>query len=779
MTSEPTEEAIANFVSFTSTSRDQAISFLKANDLNSNKAINAYFEDPTGPHTVTPNYQNDPSVPSFQIEHSDPVLGSASVAPSRPPSSTNLSEQAQMSTFNLSNSASTQETPADASKGLSLAEQEERQLQQAVAMSLNQNLGSQETGVTSAKPTSFGRATRDHYDEGAWAMTLFNSSAREIIISPNPADRRRVDGEPAFLRPGQDSLYLGGLLTILHSIPLAREALLLRNRLLPDYGDDPQWWNGQPINLPKIVTLQDVHDGDTDWDDIIYETQRLIALLDTTNRAFGSIDALASLNSMSTYGPEGTVGKFLETWQEAAVRADPGNQLATVFSSSAHKRPLSTYDPPIERDFFIIDPFVEPEHGQTLYDVLDRTVWSDRPGEELDDVWLEHIADVLTIKLESSDPSKSIDVKIPPVFYPDRYLASCRDAARDFRMQRLQIYEDIFKLESLINHYTAPKSAAGRGMTSQEILEQAATAAPIVLQQSRTNGTDDITLSPETEAATANAQWLADELREISRKIGDKLKDLELRKEKAMGTLRSYSKALTEPSASPGEPPYHKYTLRGVCTEPHVTYVLRRDGSQTLGDEPDSKSTTAPEWQWWRISFSTEDAKTRQMESNQDGSTASRNADVIGYTARKVREIEVLRAAREESKTVLLVYANENSMRMPDEPAPSHLQEFVDRDNKAFEAEFQDTEPMNTSEDRNLDLNTPPSNPDTPMQTDEYPHEPDGPSANTFDYQPGVFDREMGPEQEMQERSGRPLLSRSNTGQNPESRWDEAGDVNT
>ena len=66
MASEPTEEAIADFVGFTSTTRQQAIDFLKvgnctrliknvllnyylqANNLDSQKAINAYFEDPTG-----------------------------------------------------------------------------------------------------------------------------------------------------------------------------------------------------------------------------------------------------------------------------------------------------------------------------------------------------------------------------------------------------------------------------------------------------------------------------------------------------------------------------------------------------------------------------------------------------------------------------------------------------------------------------------------------------------------------------------------------------------
>jgi hypothetical protein len=46
MAGEPAEDEIENFISFTSTSREQAVHFLKSNDLNSNKAINAYFEDP-------------------------------------------------------------------------------------------------------------------------------------------------------------------------------------------------------------------------------------------------------------------------------------------------------------------------------------------------------------------------------------------------------------------------------------------------------------------------------------------------------------------------------------------------------------------------------------------------------------------------------------------------------------------------------------------------------------------------------------------------------------
>ncbi|KAH1287576.1 hypothetical protein KXW42_001435 [Aspergillus fumigatus] len=758
MASEPSEEAITNFVNFTSTSREHAIRFLKANDLNSNKAINAYFEDPTPPQLEAGSFQHDERVPSFQIEQSDPVVGiSSGVPPSRPPSMSNLCEQAQTTQYQ-GHKTGPAHGAADVAEatGMTLAEQEERELQEAVAMSLNQNLGHQEMGITSSNQSNFGKATRDHYDEGAWAMTLFNSSAQEIIISPDPADRRRVADEPAFLRPSQDNLYLGGLLTILHSIPLAREALLLRNKVLPKYGHDPQWWNGQPINLPKIVTMQDAQDGDTAWDDILYETQRLVAFLDATNRAFGSVDALSSLKSMVSYDSESGISQFLEKWQEAAVRADPGKQLATVFSSNAFKCPLSVYDTPIQKEFFILDPFVEPDHGQTLYDVLDRTIWSDRPGEELDDVWLEHVAEVLMIKLDSSDSAKSVDVKIPAVFYPDRYLATCKDLARDFRARRLQVYEEINKLEALMNRFSVSKSVFHRGLGSREILEKAAVAASFTLPKSLANGRGDLALTPE--AANAEAQRLAAELRDLSSKIEDKLKDLQNRRQKAVKTLRNYSKFLTEPSESPTEPPQHRYTLRGVCTEPHITYVLRPVTSHNSEQATDLQPSAGDRWQWWRISFSTDDAKARRAETNRDGKAAASAADVVGYTARKVREIEVLHAAREESKNVLLVYANSNAISVQAQPLPAELQTFVDVDNQAFEAEFDEAAVGDSMEGQISNANAASGELESPSHLEGQDHQlaTSDPSVsrkvNVFDYEIPSFDDEMESSQEMQER---------------------------
>lgn len=346
-------------------------------------------------------------------------------------------------------------------------------------------------------------------------MTLLNSTSHEIIISPDPEDRKRVDNEPAFLRPSPDNVYLGGLITILHSIPLAREALLLRSKVLSNYGHDSQWWNGQPINLPKIVTIHDGIEGNNnDWDDILYETQRLVAFLDSTTRAFGSTDALAGLRCFAGFDSESNIGKFLQKWQEAAVCADPGNQLSTVFSSMALRQSHSEYDEPLGRDFTALETLVQPEHGQTLYDVLDQLMWEDRVGEELDDVWLEHVAEILTIKIGSLDSSQPVDVKIPPVFYPDRYLASCRDLARDFRLRKLQIYEDISKIDKLIKRFTCPKSLSHKGLTSREILDQAADAVPVLLNN----------LLFTEKPANLGVDRLQSQFRAISSKIGEKSK---------------------------------------------------------------------------------------------------------------------------------------------------------------------------------------------------------------------------------------------------------------
>ncbi|KAJ5947469.1 hypothetical protein N7466_000484 [Penicillium verhagenii] len=787
MASEPSEEAIAEFISFTSATRPQALTLrffeMQAHDGSSQKAINAFFEDPTGPHlSNTSSWQNESELTPFGFgdQEQGPRMP-ATAPPTRPPSRVNMhdttkgpGDEGQSAT----NASGQSATTLNRQEVRSLADREQQELQQAVAMSLNQGMGTQETGVTAAasnSPPHFGKATRDHYDQGAWAMTLFNESSQEVINGPDPEDRKKVAGQPAFIRPTQSNLYLGGFLTILHEIPQAREALLLRNKLLFDYGQDAHWWNGQPINLPKIVT---VHEGseDSDWEDTIHETQRLMAFLDSTQRAFGSSDALAGLKQMNWYSSdsEEIVARFLETWHSAAIRADPNNPLVTSFMSHAYKRsPFDDGDEPISKELFVFEPVVEQEHGQTLYDVLDTAIWSDKPGEDLDDVWLEHVGDILVMKLDSFEHAKSVDVTVPAVFYPDRYLSTCQDLTRELRTQRLQAQEVVSKIEERIKHYTTVPNNDVGSLTRKKVLEKAADAIPVALKAALNGPPDD----PATKAARERAEGMQQELRRIATRIGEKLQGLEIRKQNALEAMHKYSRMLTEPSEDPSQPPSHKYTLRGVCTEPHVTYVLKRHGAD---DQRDAMHTDGEEdgFQWWRISFSAEDGKAQQSEKREaqgDKTTAS-DGDVMGYTTRKVTETEVLQAAREEWRSVLLVYASDAALQINTDPAPLQLQAFVSKDNDAFAAEC--TQATTNADNKNSEWNPAWSPKTVEKQTAASSASQQDRAVDVFAFQVQDFDSEKSAGQEMQEKVGSSSLAKGTGPENVSQSLSQAFDDN-
>ena len=71
-------------------------------------------------------------------------------------------------------------------------------------------------------------------------------------------------------------------------------------------------------------------------------------------------------------------------------------------------------------------------------------------------------------------------------------------------------------------------------------------------------------------------------------------------KERARDKLRELSKLFTEPSDVPEENPHEKYTLQGVCAEPHTVYVRERNKPGNDSDLPDVGSE---EWQWWKLSY--------------------------------------------------------------------------------------------------------------------------------------------------------------------------------
>ncbi|KAK2829914.1 hypothetical protein FQN49_007132 [Arthroderma sp. PD_2] len=708
MVPEISDEAIEAFVSFTSASKEQAIAFLQNNNGDSNRAINAYFENPSDPlpqvQELAPaskahEYQGPGPQRSFDIECIDTGYGAA---PSRPPSRVGIREKKDVeSTTQTVNILGDPATFSENTDGLTLAQREEHEMQHAMAASLGHDLptGGQESGVVSSEGAKFGSATRDHYEAQSWALTLHGATSREICIDPDPELRRRVDDTPAFLRPSEDGDYFPSFLTILHAIPLAREELLWRNRVKSDYGHDSQWWNGQPVSsdIDQMETSQEI---DAPLEDTVHETQRLMALLDRTNRAFGSADVLCGMNALKCWRPEDRIATFFKIWEEISPPEDDELPQKTFYSRGVKQS--NSEDESANEAFSLLELTVDgASSGRTLYQLLDGHIWCDMPGKELDDVWLDEVAPVFTMRITSYNNGNRVDVKIPAVWYPDRYMEHCKEFAAELRKRRIVVDVELEKLGTLIDRFLAKKG----GISIDTIVEKVLAGSQVAL-----NGpfqAEDTAKPPST--TLDDVASLVDQLKALSEEITHKIKELEERKKQAIDSLQQLSDSFTGPSSFPDEAPRHKYTLRGVCTEPHILYILkpRKQAVDLMTD--DFNDVPAPdEWQWWRISFSVADANvssasaTLKPSPQEESSTSAQaggksvsravvpdNVDVIGYTARPVREIEVLRAAREGSPTVLLVYANEDAMNFGGEDLPDPLKKFVDMDNELFQQELE------------------------------------------------------------------------------------------
>lgn len=209
---------------------------------------------------------------------------------------------------------------------------EDEEMNQALALSLE---GRPNSDISFSEPKAFGPATRLHYETDKWAMTLPGTQAEEIHLDPEAVDRKRPDGSPAFLKPSPADHSLPALLKILHVIPMAREALLNRSCLLPDYGCDKTWWDGTAIKRLRIVNV-DREDSEIRNDDIIYETQRLMAFLDDTKRAYGSINALASNDAISRDNSD-KLETFLNLWLTATAEAASNTSVADTFETVGTK----------------------------------------------------------------------------------------------------------------------------------------------------------------------------------------------------------------------------------------------------------------------------------------------------------------------------------------------------------------------------------------------------------------------------------------------------------
>ncbi|KAI4177783.1 MAG: hypothetical protein LQ343_000247 [Gyalolechia ehrenbergii] len=556
-----------------------------------------------------------------------------------------------------------------------MAEQEEADLQGVIERSKSQIGPAQENGTIPADSLYFGPAKSEYHDTKNWIMTTSKSTAKEILLNPEPKDRRRQSHTPAFLRPSPAGHRLPGLVKILHAIPAAREALLSRNSVQNDYGYQNEWWDGVPIESPRVIHGEgDPYSSDID---IIYECQRLMAFLDETERAYGSSEALSTLPGIREYQEDAVVKEVLATWSHAVSQSDPTATLPKLFLSTGvrtSQQGNQNAEDILTLGLEINDQLVEP--GQTLYDAIDALMWPGWDGTDFDDeVFLRRVADVLIIRVaRAEETAKGLDIKVPPVWYADRYLQSSQPRIRQMLAAKAAIQSEIDDLNKRKQRASEFRSLGQQGKlldinrllgTARQHFEKTAKYG----EETKTARFTEI----EREFPNPKAySQIAEELKVLSDNVAGKLQAFEESKEKAREKLRELSKLFTQPSDVPEENPRERYTLRGVCAEPHTVYVQERTRPRSDGNLPD---VGTDEWQWWKLKY---EASAGQPIS-----------------CTKVREIEVLQAARHESPRAFLVYASDRAMAVENKELPLPLKSFVETDNRSFAAELASSSPPN------------------------------------------------------------------------------------
>jgi hypothetical protein len=713
----PPADAIAQVIDFLSITREQATILLRNQSNNVERSIEAYFNDPYTSLLPSSNPpQNDrawdptqDNIPFAAGDPDDALSASTGALPalSRPNSPATAPPpqppRRQHEMVDLTNTYAEAEQQANArAHAHQPGHDEDEDFQRAIAMSLGKPVsdssqkGGQESGVVASNGQTgqqFGPANRPTYEPAQWSMVPY-ASHRELFEHPAPAERTRREGQPAFLRPSASSGYLAALLTIYHAIPLAREALLLPPMKVLSYGYDPQWWSGSTDENRKSISMEMDEEGyDKDKTTLLAEVQCLMGFLSNTNRAYGSVDALNDLQALHAFRHLASTGfsTFLEAWTNSALSQYPNEQLTQIFSSTANKRIDDA--PMIVKDLVCVEAAVTRTQGQTLVNLLDSTVWSDDHAEALDDTWISNAGEVFTIRLHTGDQQpEGIQVTVPHVWYPDRYMESLRDETRQMRLDIQEIRRLVNSLDQQQHRLRSFMSNKNVPVRTREILEATTKLCGSTLEDRYSE------YEPSEDVAQLDVTQIEEHIKLVLSRIDRKVQKLESRRAGLNAKIQKMDMQYTEPGEDPSQPPYMKYVLQGVATKPEITYIrVRNPDLLGLGDG----SSEHQEWQWWRTEWKTPQSQTsfagpaslhRSQQQEQLASTEDGFAN-LPYSIKAVTEEAVVEAARSEHNSVVLVYANEKAISFENSSLPPALRKFVEQDNIMFGRELQkDTE---------------------------------------------------------------------------------------
>ncbi|KAI0004023.1 hypothetical protein F4779DRAFT_621564 [Xylariaceae sp. FL0662B] len=728
---EPPEDSISLFHDITGLSWGEAITRLKANNNDLQRATEEYFEDPDSQKykwdesqftTDRQGEANNAGI-AFNIQGPDELAPNSyenSAAPTRPPSRTN----------NRSPLAAPTNTA-----------EEDANLQRALAESAAESgLPPQEAGVVDSETNVkyFGPANRPQYDTEQWAMVPTKGSVEAANLDLAPSARKRKPDAPAFLRQSNDHR-LGAILSIYHKIPLVRNILLQCGIPPKSYGYNTEWWQGRPIY--KHEQLAAMSREESVWDmeahpEFVEELHRLVAFLDQTERSYGTVDCLVDTEAIDpTFGswmPDVELKLFDALREEANNNPDcdltPMTTVGAVMSAAppqpdGDQSEEGADSPSDDGDttFVFLDTQLDYEQYSwvnTFYDALDHLLWSHALSldhsfpEDASYACLVKPPEVLTIRLGGTGLVKPCEM--PATFYADRYLKDRKDLALHFQYQihaakttlrRLEMWEAeqvkcrgerCFKLHGLDQPHDVRECYERIIKYTERLIERQTRNAqwryydeqwnehtPYSMNDLRLihTWTGPYTLTPEEEVNKEQWEYLIQAAKDKIEEVNRGLASCKSKIEEYRGYLEVISKRLT---CQEHEVDDEQFVFRANPDAYHPEYWNPTQKYSLRGvaltnelayvcvrQEPaliNFEEAPLLTDQWWRIGYAEGDASPVKTE--------------------KVTLDDVLQAAGTESKYPILIYATEAAMETAPIPLSDALRMFVRADNRTFQQEL-------------------------------------------------------------------------------------------
>lgn len=674
MAVEPSEEDIQQVVEFSECSRDVAVRYLKVKKT-TDAALNAIWEQEDISSAEQAMQWDDSAFSTDRNGNRDTSdsslrpLGGTSTAPTRVP------------------------TPVGNMSAPTNRDDEDAQLAAAMAAS-QQDAGfgfPQESGVLHADGTSqqtYGPATKDQSaHDRQWGMVPLGKGASSEIVPDveQPEERKNIDGEPRFIKTLPSGEYLPNFLTIGHAIPSVREALLMRNYVMRQYGKDSEWWKGTQIALPKIVHTDDGAPADAEidkYDEFIAETQRLMAALDASERSYISAQALTQSELIGNGASDNMVETFINRFIEAAgARTDSSEEMMSLLTTEiGTTSPDGMVRPHAEVLELPVKTTGDEKVG--LMEVLDGLLW-DTDSEDLadSDNFIVRGAGVIVMCAKQTKPSaEKLQLEVPSTLFIDKYLQDNVSVSKPARLEIAEQKKRVAKIAGIENKLTTWQHP----QKSNEQIDARAMLQHTLGHFSGKNMADagkadlenGIAINGISAPEQPHYADIAARLEAIVLSVDKKLERLREQKDaiqKNISILSNSSPAQLEEDGLKG-----RYTLMGVATKPSITYVLRPapgnyDGDRmSIGSNDDDE--TPDGMQWWRIEYAVNGTHPRISKSKVDG-----------YT--------VLQAVEVEHTSALLVYASDAAVELPESELglPDALKEFVADDNLYINCEIHES----------------------------------------------------------------------------------------